>query len=89
MSKLGDDLHGLGEDLGRSRDALRVEMALAKDEIREEWEELEQKWDHFNKQLKSAGHEAALASEDISTALAKLGEELHQGYERIRKSLRR
>jgi hypothetical protein len=87
MKKIADELKELGEDLGKSRDALHVEVELAKDEIREEWEELEQKWDYFNKQLKSAGHEAELAREDIAKALAVLGAELHEGYERIRRSL--
>jgi hypothetical protein len=87
MSTLNEKLHELADDLGRSRDELRVEVKLAGYEIREEWEELEKEWHKFSQQMKRVGEEAAEASEDVHAALSLLGEELQKSYQRIRKSM--
>jgi putative heme degradation protein len=87
MDKLKEEMQELAADLRQSRDELRVEMALAKAEIRDDWEELEKQWQRFSQQLKHAGHEAADAGEDVGGALSLLGQELKNGYARIRKAL--
>jgi hypothetical protein len=87
MGDLREELHELAGELRQSRDELRVEMALAKAEIRDDWDELEKQWHRFSQQMKGAGHEATEASDDVGDALANLGGELKKGYQRIRKAL--
>ena len=41
-----DRLDDLIDNLKTQRDELRVQMHLAKAEIRDEWEEIEKKWAH-------------------------------------------
>jgi len=87
MSTVNNKLHEIADELGRSRDELRVEVKLASAEIRDEWEELEKQWERFTQQMKRAGHEAAESSEDIGAALTLLSEELKKSYQRIRKAM--
>jgi hypothetical protein len=87
MTDYKEELHELAAELKQGRDELRVEMALAKAEIRDDWEELEKQWEHFSQQLKRAGNEAADASGDVGDALTLVGQELKKGYARIRKVL--
>lgn len=87
MTDVKKELENLGEELVKARDELRLQMALAKAEVRDDWDELEKQWQHFSQQLKRAGHEAADASSDVGIALAAVGKELQKGYERVRKAL--
>ena len=87
MSKFNEKLHELADDLGRSRDELRVEVKLAGYEIRDEWEELEKEWHKFSQQMKHVAENAAEATEDVRAALSLLGEELQKSYQRLRKKM--
>jgi len=88
MSKTDEELNELAATLQQARDELRVDMHLAKAEIREDWEELEKQWEHFRQKMHRVGHEAAEAGEDVAEATSLLGAELKKGYQRIRKILR-
>ncbi|MCK5412530.1 MAG: hypothetical protein V3W35_06400 [Gemmatimonadota bacterium] len=77
----------LVEKLERQRDELKLRAHLAKAEARDEWEELETKWDRLRSRLKAAGEEADVASEDVRAAASILADELKKGYERIRQRL--
>lgn len=87
MTDVKRELQTLSDELRQSRDELRLKMALAKAEIRDEWDELEKQWHDFSRKLKSAGHEAAESSDDVGIALAAVGKELQKGYQRVRKAL--
>lgn len=87
MTDVKQELDNLGEELIKARDELRLQIALAKAEVRDDWDELEKQWWHFSQQLKRAGNEAADASDDVGIALTALGKELQKGYQRIRKAL--
>ena len=87
MTDVKRELDNLNEEIIRARDELRLQMALAKAEIRDDWDELDKQWQQFSQQLKRAGREAADASGDVSIALTALGKELQKGYQRIRKAL--
>ena len=77
----------LAEKLERQRDELKVKAALAKAEARDEWNELEEKWDRLKGRLRAAGEEVDDASEDVRAAASMLMEELKKGYDRIRDRL--
>lgn len=87
MSDLGDKLDGLLGNLKTERDELRVRLHLLKAEAKEEWDEVEQHWDHLEGRLKKAGESAAESSDEIGAAGRQLAEEIGNAYRRIRKSL--
>jgi hypothetical protein len=74
-------------ELTQERDELAVRMHLAKAEARDQWEELEKKWEHFRARLEVVGRAAGESAEDVGDALELLGSELKRGYARIRKLL--
>ncbi len=75
------------EELRQVRDELRVQMHLAAAEAKEEWDDLEKKWDHAHAHLKKVEEAAGEAAEDVGEALSILGEELKKGYKRIRDAM--
>jgi hypothetical protein len=85
---LGDDgPSGLVERLQRERDELRVKMHLARLEVRQDWDELEGKWETFKSRYGGALKEAQSAGKDIGAAARSMLSEIRQGYRRIRKAL--
>ncbi len=78
------------EDLKQRRDELRVKINLASKEIKDEWEELEEKMEDFSGKAKQFAEDAKLkqTGEGIGDALGQLGRELKAGYDRIREALR-
>ncbi|MBT8441519.1 MAG: hypothetical protein KJO76_03955 [Gammaproteobacteria bacterium] len=87
MAELEQKLASLKEDLRQARDELRVQMHLAKADARDEWEKLEPKWDEFEERLDKLEDAAEDTAEDVGKALSSLGDEIKNGYERIRKAL--
>lgn len=75
------------EKLKQQRDELRLKMHLAKADARDEWDELEGKWEHLKERAKAAGGEASEASGDVGEAFKSLASEIKKGYERIRSQL--
>ena len=73
--------------LKQERDELRVQIHLAKAEAKDEWEELEKKWDILENKLAALKRETKDASKDIGAALGVLSEEIANAYKRIRKKL--
>ncbi len=78
-----DDFDDLLDDLKRQRDELRVQLNLASKEAKDEWEELEGKMEKFSAEAK-----LAKTGSGISAALGLLGNELKQGYKRVREALK-
>ena len=83
------DFDDIIEALKQNRDELRVQMNLASKEIKDEWNELEEKMEDFSGKAKQFSNDAKLkeTGEGIGEALGQLGGELKRGYERIRNAL--
>ena len=83
------DFDDIIEALKQNRDELRVQMNLASKEIKDEWNELEEKMEDFSGKAKQFSNDAKLkeTGEGIGDALGQLGGELKRGYERIRNAL--
>ena len=77
------EFEDLVADLKQKRDELRLQIHLASKEAQDEWEELEEKMQEF-----SSRAELGKTSEGLGDALGKLGEELKQGYKRVRNAIR-
>ena len=84
------DLQSLIDELKQKRDELRVQMHLASKDIKEEWEELEEKMEDYSGKVKQFADDAKLkeTGEGLGEALGKVGHELKLGYERLRKALK-
>ena len=85
MSDRKEQLKSLLERVEQERDELKMKFGLAKLEAREEWQELQGKVERLRGRLKVLGEEADDAGEDVGTALEMLGEEIREGFDRIRK----
>jgi hypothetical protein len=80
------DVGRMVEELKHERDEIALQIHLARAELRDDWDELEEKW----KQMRRKGSEVLEASEDSSdeiwAAVLLLRDELKAGYTRIKES---
>ena len=76
------DIHEMKRDLERVRDELELRVHLASLEVKDEWRELDQKWQRFSS--RAALDESA---ESVGEALDLLGDELKRGYQRLRAAM--
>lgn len=83
-----DDLNKLSESVKQYRDELRVQLHLARQDVRDEWDDLDEYWEKFRQKLEDIRHDAEGVSQETRETTHKLGEELKAGYERIRKRLK-
>ncbi len=84
LNKIKADLDSLKGHLQQERDELKLKLSLAKAEAKDEWLEIEEKWNKFSNTMNQVTKES---SEQVSNAAKDLASELKAGYERIRKSL--
>lgn len=84
------DIDEIIEELKQTRDEIRVKINLASKEVKDEWDELEEKMEDFSGKAKQFAKDAELkkTGEGIGDALGQLGSELKHGYGRIRDALR-
>lgn len=82
-----EQVQDLMEKLRQQRDELRLKVHLGKADAKDEWNELEEKWEGLKARLKAAGGEAGEAKEDVSEAMKGLMDEIKKGYGRIRDKL--
>jgi len=77
------DVDDLVEELKQKRDELRVQINLASREVKDEWDELEEKMQDFAEKA-----EISETGEGLGKALGQVGQELKLGYERVRDALK-
>ncbi len=84
------DFDDIIEELKQKRDELRLQIHLASKEVKDEWEQLEEKMEDFSAKAKQFSNDAKLkeTGEGIGDALSQLGGELKRGYERIREAIK-
>jgi len=74
--------------LRTQRDELNVQMHLASMELRDEWDKLEHKWAHYSDRVRELNAALEPTMGDIHSSLAMLGDELSEGYKKIKNALR-
>lgn len=74
--------------LRQQRDELKVQMALAKAEVKDEWRELEQQWGELEARAQAVGKDASAAAAEVETAARKLADQIESGYQRVRDRLK-
>lgn len=87
MSSHRDFLTELIDDLKQQRDELALHMNLGKAEAKAEWEKVQAKLEHLEARRDRLNEAAEESTEDVLEALRLVGEEIKNGFERIRKLL--
>ncbi len=82
-----DRIEEFWQDLKQLRDELRVQAELGKAEFRDELHELEEKWQTLEGKIEPALKEAGDVADDVWEATKLLGEELREGFTRIKNRL--
>jgi hypothetical protein len=77
------DLHDLTRDLKKLRDEVELKMHLASMDARQEWKELDAKWQNFSARAKLDD-----SAESVGDAVELLGEELKKSYKRLKLALK-
>jgi predicted nucleic acid-binding Zn-ribbon protein len=73
------------DHLRGARDELRVRLHLGGAELRDQWEDLERGWQHFEGRLKVLRNESDEVVSEIGETLHILADQLRTGYKRIKK----
>lgn len=87
MTTMRERLTEMLEKLEQERDELKVRMHLGKAEAREEWDKLDARVGELRARLDKAGDEAGDVLDDVGAAAKLLGDEIRQGFARIRRTL--
>ena len=74
--------------LRQERDELRVKMHLGTMEAKEEWDELEKKWQRFESKAAEAKDQVVETSREVGEGVELIAKELGAAYHRIRDGLR-
>jgi hypothetical protein len=73
--------------LAQLRDELKLQIHLAKAEVKTEWERYETQWRELERKLAVVETASAEAAREVGQAIQLLMEEIAHGYERIRRTL--
>lgn len=82
------ELIELLETLKKQRDELHLQAHLAKAELKDEINELEQKFKELQGKRGLLKDEISQTSEEAMKAIKSLGNELHTGYQRLKKLIK-
>lgn len=80
---LQEEFDNLAEKLKQQRDEINLRLHLAGMEVKDEWEQSEQKWQQFKEQLDEIRDETKDITEELAAATIVIGEELGNAYRRI------
>ena len=81
------DFESVMKNLEQSRDELKLQAHLFNAEVKDDWNELEKKWEHLASEVRPAMRAAKEASENISEANKLLMEEIRNGFQNIKSKL--
>ncbi|GAA4084671.1 hypothetical protein [Zhongshania borealis] len=87
MMSTKQNVNDMIEKLREQRDDINVKIHLANMEVRDEWQELEQKWGQLVDKTKRLNKEVEPAVESVHAAISLLGEEIKEGYRKVKRAL--
>ncbi len=87
MSELRDQLEEEVDQLRTLRDELNVQLHLAGQEARDQWDRLERGWHHIEGKAKQIGEASDDVAHEVRETLHVLADQLRGGYERIKSLL--
>ena len=82
-----EEMNEMFETLKRERDEIRVQLNLLQKEARDEWDELDDSWHKFRAKVHDVTEAGERAGSDVFEATKLLGEQIKDGFVRIKKSL--
>lgn len=85
--KFEDSIEDAFDALKQQRDELRVQLHLASMEVKDEWEELEGKWENLVAKKDQVKHDLEPTVADAKVAWMMLKDEIKEGYRTIRDRL--
>jgi ElaB/YqjD/DUF883 family membrane-anchored ribosome-binding protein len=71
-------------DVKQLRDELEVQLHLASADARDEFAELEKKWQQLRARAEVVGDAAGEAAGNVGEAVSSVADELKKGYQRIK-----
>lgn len=83
-----DDLRKLNETIKQYRDEVRLQLHLAREDVRDEWDDLEEYWQRFRRKLDDLAHNAEDTGQETRRSVHALGDDLKRNYERLRNRLK-
>jgi len=75
-------------DIKQERDEVALQIHLGKEELKDEWDALEEKLVQLNHRFDPLKHAVGETSEDVWDSLKLVGIELKEGFQRIGKALK-
>lgn len=88
MTQLNENLNTIIAALKTERDILAVKVHLAKAEIKDQWSDLEIKWERLNNRSEKVKEELQETSDEVAVDLQVLGQDIKDGYAQIKKLLK-
>lgn len=77
----------LFKELQNERDQIKLQAHLLAMDTKEEWNELEQKYEQLKTKTSTLAEVTEDSAVEVAEAIKLVGEELREGYKRIRNSL--
>ena len=84
MTTLHDELKSVSDTIKQQRDELNLQLHLAKEDIKDDLEDLEEKWSQLVDKMSDISQEAENAGRDILESAKELGIQIKEGYERVK-----
>jgi hypothetical protein len=84
MADMKDEINELIADLKQVRDELKVQLHLAKEDIKDDWDQVEGNLEKLEAKARHIGDATKEASEDVGEAAKLLAEEVKNGFDKIR-----
>jgi len=86
--KLQEELKALPEKIRQYRDEARVQIHLARQDVKDEFDNLEQEWDNFKGKFDRTLDGATEVSTEALLTVQVMGEDLKKGYQNIRDKIK-
>ena len=84
---MSSDIGKFWEKLKTERDEMMVQAHLARAEFRDEWEEVEEKWQKAEQKLSHIQDQAIETTAEMQSSAKVIMEEISSAYDRIKKRL--
>jgi chromosome segregation ATPase len=81
------ELEKTRDALQQQRDEIRIQIHLAKMDVKEEWEKTETQFHALEAKIKEITADASDAKKDIAASATQLFEDIQAAYHRIRRHL--
>ena len=85
---LQEELKALPEKIRQYRDEARLQLHLARQEVKDEFDGLEQEWDRFKGRFDQVRDDATDVTTEALLTVQIMGEDLKNGYQNIRDKIK-